>query len=301
MAQGFKSQALADDAIALGTKATVEQGKPGIQTLGGIAIGQAATVKAHAEGAIAFGYESEASKKYASAIGIKAVATHEKAVALGAEATTKDFADVDNATVGKYIYGNFAGTPVAVVSVGKQGAERQLVNVAAGNIAQDSTDAINGSQLYATNNILGNVADTIVSNFGGDATTEKTGANAGKITFSDIGTTGESTIHEAIKKVYAESKKHSSVVEGENVASVDSTKHNDVGGIEYKVNVQDMRIKSGTAKYNDAGEGTITVEHKTGDDAIISGLKNTYVKSGTVAYKDGAGTLTLKTNDNQDV
>ena len=44
----------------------------------------------------------------------------------------------------------FAGAaPVGVVSVGSVGKERQIQNVAAGQIGNLSTDAINGSQLYA--------------------------------------------------------------------------------------------------------------------------------------------------------
>ncbi|MBR7059783.1 MAG: YadA-like family protein, partial [Neisseriaceae bacterium] len=43
----------------------------------------------------------------------------------------------------------FAGaTPVGVVSVGDVGSERRIQNVAAGLISEESTDAINGSQLY---------------------------------------------------------------------------------------------------------------------------------------------------------
>ena len=41
------------------------------------------------------------------------------------------------------------GNPDSVVSFGSSGHERQLVNVAAGRINSSSTDAINGSQLYA--------------------------------------------------------------------------------------------------------------------------------------------------------
>ena len=45
---------------------------------------------------------------------------------------------------------NFAGVnPASTVSVGKAGAERTITNVAAGRISATSTDAINGSQLYA--------------------------------------------------------------------------------------------------------------------------------------------------------
>ena len=46
----------------------------------------------------------------------------------------------------------YAGSnPIGTVSVGSEGSERTITNVAAGRINEDSTDAVNGSQLYATN------------------------------------------------------------------------------------------------------------------------------------------------------
>ena len=49
----------------------------------------------------------------------------------------------------------FAGSkPVGTVSVGSKDAERTLTNVAAGRLDASSTDAVNGSQLYATNQAL---------------------------------------------------------------------------------------------------------------------------------------------------
>lgn len=45
---------------------------------------------------------------------------------------------------------NFAGTnPTSVLSIANEGNERQIQNVAAGRVTNTSTDAINGSQLYA--------------------------------------------------------------------------------------------------------------------------------------------------------
>ena len=50
----------------------------------------------------------------------------------------------------------FAGvSPKSVVSIGTEGNERQIQNVAAGRISGSSTDAINGSQLYAVAEKLG--------------------------------------------------------------------------------------------------------------------------------------------------
>ncbi|MGV3059629.1 ESPR-type extended signal peptide-containing protein, partial [[Pasteurella] aerogenes] len=70
---------------------------------------------------------------------------------VGTAATTAgDTGTVSNATVGGVTYGTFAGaTANGVVSVGAAGAERRIQNVAAGEISSTSTDAINGSQLYA--------------------------------------------------------------------------------------------------------------------------------------------------------
>ncbi len=52
------------------------------------------------------------------------------------------------------------GTPAGIVSVGAVGAERRVQNVAAGQISATSTDAINGSQLYATNQAINNLSIT---------------------------------------------------------------------------------------------------------------------------------------------
>ena len=53
----------------------------------------------------------------------------------------------------------FAGaTPAGVVSVGDVGSERRIQNVAAGLVTADSTDAINGSQLYSVAQKVGQIA-----------------------------------------------------------------------------------------------------------------------------------------------
>ncbi len=61
-------------------------------------------------------------------------------------------------------YSGFAGTAIGVVSVGAVGMERQIVNVAPGEISATSTDAINGSQLFAVANSLSGQITTIVNN-----------------------------------------------------------------------------------------------------------------------------------------
>ena len=76
-------------------------------------------------------------------------ASHANAVALGANSVTKAAVASNEATVNGVYYSGFAAKNAAsVVSLGDKGKERQLVNVAAGQISATSTDAINGSQLY---------------------------------------------------------------------------------------------------------------------------------------------------------
>ena len=64
---------------------------------------------------------------------------------------------------------NFAGTaPVSTVSVGATDAERTITYVAAGRVSAESTDAINGSQLYGANQQIDNLYNKI-SNMGKEA------------------------------------------------------------------------------------------------------------------------------------
>ncbi|GER11373.1 ESPR-type extended signal peptide-containing protein [Variovorax boronicumulans] len=91
------------------------------------------------------------------AIGTGAVVTTKNSVALGNDATTAEAKPTESVTLQGTTY-QFAGTkPVGVVSVGSKDAERQLTNVAAGEISATSTDAVNGSQLYATNQAINNM------------------------------------------------------------------------------------------------------------------------------------------------
>ncbi|KOQ98069.1 hypothetical protein ABW51_02225 [Haemophilus sp. C1] len=68
----------------------------------------------------------------------------------GTSTTAGSTGTVSTATVGYMTYGGFQGAKAdGVVSVGAAGNERRIQNVAAGEISSTSTDAINGSQLYA--------------------------------------------------------------------------------------------------------------------------------------------------------
>ena len=150
---GYKANAIGADATANGNHAN--------------AIGSSATAtgdhaQAFGAGAQAtgvrtnvFGSDAAATADYSIAIGNKANASTANSIALGANSTTRSATNVTSATVAGHTYGGFAGTsPVGSVSVGKAGEERQIHNVAAGKISADSTDAVNGSQLYSVANDL---------------------------------------------------------------------------------------------------------------------------------------------------
>jgi len=119
------------------------------------------------EGAIAIGVKTQAVGDFSTALGTNATATKFGTLALGTGAN----ANITNAVAigmasetdkegiaykGKEILGNtytWAGgasvDPGDVVSVGKKQFERQIINLAPGDVSADSTDAINGSQLYS--------------------------------------------------------------------------------------------------------------------------------------------------------
>ena len=107
------------------------------------------TANASAEAAISLGANTTASQINAVALGANATASHINAVALGANSVTKAAVASNEATVNGVYYSGFAANNAAsVVSLGDEKKERQLVNVAAGQISATSTDAINGSQLH---------------------------------------------------------------------------------------------------------------------------------------------------------
>ena len=124
---------------------------------------------AQGEGSTAVGYEAVASVDRALAMGYDAIASHQGSVALGEGARTAEAVGTASVEIAGQTY-QFAGvSPVATVSVGSVGAERTVTNVAAGRISAESTDAINGSQLYATNQAVGEL-DNRVTNVEGDIT-----------------------------------------------------------------------------------------------------------------------------------
>lgn len=188
------SVAIGNNALATGDYSTAL----GIQSkaLGGVSTAIGDGAKASESWTTALGGVAFATATNAVAVGGKSVASHANSVALGFKSETKDATAVTEATVGKLTYSGFAGNnPQSVVSVGTEGAERQIVNVAAGQINATSTDAINGSQLYSVQDNLNNLGTSVTNILGGDANL----AANGTVTMTNIGGTGESTVHDAIK------------------------------------------------------------------------------------------------------
>ena len=163
MAIGHTVSADGGYAVAMGRKVSASGtstaiGHHATATNGGLAIGSQENdasndrTTASAKGAVAIGKNAKATSEDAVAIGTNAQATLQGAVALGSGSTTATGATNQGSTKINGITYNFAGAtgnPNMQVSVGSAGATRQIKNVAAGEVSATSTDAINGSQLYA--------------------------------------------------------------------------------------------------------------------------------------------------------
>ena len=185
VAIGFNANATGLHAIAIGPNATTGTNAWSTIAIGnnanatlrhGVAIGDNATTKgdlAIAMGtnsisqyqSVALGAESAANGGSSIALGVSSNATVGGSVALGN--STVAGSNMFNATSSGATFKNDAGVNTTVsfaanssaiggaVSVGKAGNERQIQNVAAGRLAKDSTDAVNGSQLYTVLNNSG--------------------------------------------------------------------------------------------------------------------------------------------------
>lgn len=176
LAAGESSRATADGSVALGSMAQANAAS-------GIALGQSANVggaaglaigtraaamgnagaialgsdsNAGADGAIAAGNRAQATGAYAVAIGSNAMATQAGSVVLGRNSQDRAAAQVAGGTVGGVNYA-YAGTASGVASIGAAGAERQLIHLAPGSVSAASTDAVNGSQLYAAQQAIDSV------------------------------------------------------------------------------------------------------------------------------------------------
>jgi len=186
IALGTASEALAEHATAMGQSSYVDE-----NAVGGTAIGTGTSVFAEnatavgmwatatGKNGVASGAFAQALGEGSAALGHFAVASEANSVALGAGSVTTaaSTTNTQSATIGgrTYTFGGAAAT--GVVSVGGVGSDelgntvtnyRQIQNVANGSVTETSTDAVNGSQLYAVaqetvnnNNAINSIGNTV--------------------------------------------------------------------------------------------------------------------------------------------
>ena len=177
IAIGNQSQATDESALAFGNTARAK---------GVASIAQGKNTQATAENAIAVGTSSNVSGENSVALGANITKlTTENSVVLGANSTevvgttgaSHAVQTVNDATVRtiagpNFTYSGFVGKPADAghyVSIGQAGKERQIKNLAAGAVTPTSTDAINGSQLYALMDRVENKQEPVVyTNKAGD-------------------------------------------------------------------------------------------------------------------------------------
>lgn len=175
---GYEAQAAGYKANAIGSGAQATGAHTNAIGSSAIASGdhaQAYGAGAQAQGlrANAFGSDAHATADHAMAIGDHSIASDVNSVAIGYQSQSAPARAVSDASItttnltsgapiATHTYGGFAGVGSAnkgSVSVGQVGQERQIKNVAAGEISATSTDAVNGSQLFSVARDLQNQID----------------------------------------------------------------------------------------------------------------------------------------------
>lgn len=190
-AYGYLAEVHGDDGVAVGHYATANGRRSNAigysaeaKADSSIAIGEDSEV--NGEFGIAQGWQAKAEAENGIAIGKWAESKHAGSIALGSESRTADAVSTSSATINGKTY-NFAGGEAnSTLSIGvakgvdEYGNEikevnRTITNVAAGRINDNSTDAVNGSQLHAVikavNDVAANDKDTITTVVAGANTT----------------------------------------------------------------------------------------------------------------------------------
>ncbi|CBW14186.1 unnamed protein product [Haemophilus parainfluenzae T3T1] len=168
------------------------------------------------EGAIAIGVQAYSPAELSLAIGTKAKASTFGAIALGTGAKADKLnsvalgtaSEVDKEGVAR-VTENILGTEYTwaggakvdkgdVVSIGKKGYERQLINLAPGEVSETSTDAINGSQLYSAFKAINAAKTEVVA--GENTTVDKQTDDNGKsvYTINAVDTSANVTTSDAL-------------------------------------------------------------------------------------------------------
>lgn len=174
----------------------------GAKATGSIALGEFTGTTATATDSIAIGHNTKVSGQNTVAIGANITAATNGSVILG-DSSKADGSHATETVASKEIEGHtytFAGKAKDAgrfISVGEKGNERQIKNVAAGHVEADSTDAINGSQLYAVAshvaqglNFQGDNTDVTVKRQLGETLNVTGGADKNNLSDNNIGVVG---------------------------------------------------------------------------------------------------------------
>ena len=220
---------------------------------------------ASADGAMVLGSSASVTGKNGVALGNNTKVANENAVAIGNGSETAAAVATPSATINGVAH-NFAGVnPASTVSVGKAGAERTITNVAAGRISATSTDAINGSQLYA---VTSEVDKGL--RFDADNNSEKTNKLGSKVTVN-----GDNNITTEITQTGDDTKIGVKLNQDINVKTVTSTDTVKAGGV----------TMGGQTVANAAGANE-TGNYVTGLDNKTWNIQNPNVVSGRGATED---------------
>lgn len=150
---GSKTKVIGSGSAVVGNDSSVSSAN--VSTLG-----SNITVAAGRDGAVVLGHGSDAGKESTKVMAVNS------AVADGSPLVYSDFAGKLGGTDTDGTNKEAKGKQGNVVSVGSKGNERQIKHVAAGQITADSTDAINGSQLYQVAKTLGTAANQTANALG---------------------------------------------------------------------------------------------------------------------------------------
>ena len=277
ISMGVHSLSTGDLGIAIGTGARVTK-------LGGVALGTGAI--SELQNGVAIGTGSRADSR--------SIGTRQTDISYDEEGQIVPF-DSKKVAYTFYWAGGTNTSEGDVVSFGSPGAERQLKNVAAGRIADDSTDAINGSQLNS-------VTKRMSSGWAVEA--EKDKDSSGVLKLKGTEATGKSVTYSTDGK---------SITKGESgsaTGQVDKVRLND----EVKIRVGDNLVLNQDTASRDAYEDPDNPNRKTGTHVTskftyslnpeLKKLKSAEFKNdaGDTTVIDGAGvTVTPKATGKQAV
>lgn len=297
-AVGEGANALAQYSSAVGQGASVDA-----STSKGTALGYQAKVLAGAENSMTLGASSQVSGANSIAIGTEAKVTSGQSIAIGKGATaslSRSIAlgdgsiastaptDVSSITIPNLnrtytVSGNW---PVGIVSVGTPTAQRTITNVAAGRVTSDSTDAVNGSELYAVATEAAKHA-TVKAAANSRITVDNKSVNKGLgIEYTiDLNTAGLAKSTDGLtfagddgqldnsKVISRELNKQLNIIGG----AIDTVDANNIGVVKKDDNTLNIRLAKNitgltSLQATTVISGTVTVD---GQKNVITGLSNT--------------------------